>query len=284
MSSMQPSIPISILLSKEIQNAVLGQVIQDMQLHCFNEGAYVLETLSFDRIKELVGKKVVQANSNIIHVEGGLTAEFGYDNGGIRVYDRKKEPSTLKKTPKTGGYTVTFVFEDICLMVVLSSWTCRFKIYDDYQLVPRYPLDITDPTDFTFTRFKEWLDSRGNIAIIDACATYKGAFDVYISFMNYILWMCGIHPKSKLKKLSENDIQCLYENVVKMVRDFKDGTLISEYVDINGNKICGNNVSLSLMTGKNYQKPCPKCGSPIESVKGSGTKHYFCPCCQVLKK
>ena len=58
---MQPSIPISILLTKEIQNAVLGQVIQDMQLHCFNEGAYVLETLSFDRIKELVGKKVVQA-------------------------------------------------------------------------------------------------------------------------------------------------------------------------------------------------------------------------------
>ena len=280
---MQPSIPVSIILAKDICNAVLGQVIQDVHLNCFNEGAYQLDTLSFEGIDDLVGQKIVQANANFIHTQEGLIIEFGYDNGGIRLYDKNKEPPVIKKMPKTGGVSVTFVFEHVCLMVILNSWTCRFRIHTHKEHIKKYPLDITSPIDFTLNRFNDWLNSRGNITIIDACATSKGAFDVYISFMNYILWMCGIHPKSKIKKLSENDIKCIYNTIVKIVDEYNTGTLICEHVDLYGNKIEENNKSLSLMTAKNYQKPCPKCGALIESVVGTGTKYYFCPSCQRLK-
>ncbi len=280
---MQPSIPVSIILAKGIHNAVLGQVIQDVRLSCFNRGAYKLDSLSFEGINELVGQKVVEANANFIHTQEGLTVEFGYDNGGIRLYDKDKEPPVIKKKPKTGGFSVTFVFEHVCLIVFLNSWTCRFKIHTNECEIVKYPLDITSPIDFTYNRFNDWLKSRGNITILDACATSKGAFDIYISFMNYILWMCGIHPKSKVKKLSENEIRNIYNTIVKIIDGYKAGILICEHVDLYGNKVKENNKSLSLMTAKNYQKPCPKCGTLIESINGTGTKYYFCPSCQKLK-
>ena len=281
---MQPSIPVSIILTKDIQDAVLGQVIQDVRLNCFNKGAYQLDTLSFGGIDQLVGQKVVKADANFIHTQEGLVIEFGYDNGGIRLYDKDKEPPTMKKKPKTGGFSVTFEFEHVCLIVFLNSWSCRFKIHTHEEQIVKFPLDIISPIDFTLDRFHDWLNSRGNITIIDACATSKGAFDVYISFMNYILWMCGIHPKSKLKKLSKDEIKNIYNTTVKIIDDYKDGTLVCDYVDLFGNSVKENNNSLSLMTAKNYQKPCPKCGALIESVSGTGTKYYFCPSCQRLKK
>lgn len=281
---MQPSIPISIILAKEISNAVLGQVIQDVHLFCFNRGAYQLDTLSFEGIENLIGQKVVQANANFLHTQEGMIVEFGYDNGGIRLYDKNKEPPIINKKPKTSGFSVTFVFEHVCLVVFLNSWTCRFKIHTNEEQIVKYPLDITSPSDFTFERFNNWLKSRGNITILEACATSQGAFDVYISFMNYILWKCGIHPKSKLKKLSETEIRDIYNSIVKIINDYSCGTFVCEHVNLFGTSVKENNNALSLMTSKNYQKPCPQCGTLIESTNGKGTKYYFCPSCQSLKK
>lgn len=280
---MQPSIPVSIILAKGIRDAVLGQVIQDVQLNCFHEGKYQLDTLSFEKIKELMGQKVVKADANFLYTEDGFIVEFGYDNGGICLFDKDSEPPVNNKKPKTGGFSVTFVFENICLMVSVNSWTCRFRIYSDSNQITKFPIDITSPIDFTLARFKAWLYSRGNITILDACATSKGAFDVYISFMNYILWQCGIHPKSKVKKLWEDEIKDIYDTTVRMVENYNNGTLICKHINLYGKQIEENNSSLSLMTAKNYHKPCPKCGTPIESVGGTGTKYYFCPSCQKLK-
>lgn len=277
-------IPESISITKEVRRAVVGQVIQDVCLHRFNEGEYQLDTLSFDKLKELIGQKVVQADAGSLCTEGGLTVQFLYSNGGIRLFKRDKEAPEIKKTPKTGGFTVTFVFENICLMVILNSWSCVFKICTGEEPVPRWPLDVTSPTDFTLDRFQKWLNSRGNITIIDACSSCRGAFDVTIPFMNYILWMCGIHPKSKIRALSEGEIEKIFNTIVKMLEDYDIGKRVCSHIDLYGKHIKENNPSASLMTAKNCHKPCPKCSTPIEAVMGTGTKYYFCPSCQQLKK
>lgn len=198
-------IPLSIILANSIRKVALGEVIQDIKINCFNEGEYCLDTLSFERIKELIGQKIVKVNTDSLYAENGMVVEFRVDNGGVRVFEREKEPPTLKKKPKTGGFSVTFVFERMCMMIIVNSWTCIFKVHTNSNQIEKYPIDVTSPTDFTLERFNEWLNSRGNIAIIDACATSKGAFDVAIPFMNYILWMCKIHPKSKIKKLDQDE-------------------------------------------------------------------------------
>lgn len=277
-------IPASLSITKGVRDAVLGHVIQDVQLNCFNEGEYQLDTLSFDRVNALIGQKVVQADATSLQTEEGLTVQYSYFDGGIRLFARDTEPPKIKKAPKTGGFTVTFVFETACLMVVLNSWSCGFRIYTSEEQIPRFPLDITSPIDFTRERFQAWLDSRGNITIIDACASCRGAFDVTIPFMNYIFWMCGIHPKSKVRALSADEIEKIYNTVVKIVEDYNTGKLTCSHIDLYGKHVKENNQSASLMTAKNRHKPCPKCGTPIESVVGTGTKYYFCPSCQKPKK
>ena len=277
---MQPSIPVSILLAKEIRDEVLGQIIEDVQVNCFYEGKYKLDTVSFEKIQELAGQRIVKADANFLYTEKGFVVEFGYDNGGICLFDRDKGPPVMQKKPKTGGFSIIFVFQKVCLMISVNSWTCRFKIHPDSKQITRFPIDITSPMDFTMNRFWEWIDSRGNITILDACATSKGAFDVYISFMNYILWLCGIHPKSKVKKLSSKEIKDIYDTLQRVIEEYKKGTRICSYRNLWGQQVEENDSALSLMTAKNYHKPCPRCGTLIESVTGSGTKYYFCPTCQ----
>ena len=52
-------IPASLSITKGVRDAVLGHVIQDVQLNCFNEGEYQLDTLSFDRLNAIIGQKIV---------------------------------------------------------------------------------------------------------------------------------------------------------------------------------------------------------------------------------
>ncbi len=101
-------IPESISITKEVRRAVVGQVIQDVCLHRFNEGEYQLDTLSFDKLKELIGQKVVQADAGSLCTEGGLTVQFLYSNGGIRLFKRDKEAPEIKKTPKGRGFVRKF--------------------------------------------------------------------------------------------------------------------------------------------------------------------------------
>ena len=69
-------IPLGIILSNRIRKFALGEVIQDIKLNCFNEGEYCLDTLSFEKIKELIGQKIVKVDTDSLYAENGMVVEF----------------------------------------------------------------------------------------------------------------------------------------------------------------------------------------------------------------
>jgi hypothetical protein len=154
---------------------------------------------------------------------------------------------------------------------------------DTYLFRNKYPLDVNDKDDFTLGNFKKWLADKGKWSILETCALAKGAFDIQTSLMNYILWISNIHPKTKISLLCEDEIKCIYDNTVKMIDDYKSGIRLCGYVDIFGEAHNEDDISQTLMTSRNYKKPCPKCDTLIEYVSGGGTKLYFCPDCQKIK-
>ena len=92
----------------------------------------------------------------------------------------------------------------------------------------------------------------------------------------------GEYHSRTIENIVEEAKALVEKGVTEIVLIAQDTT--SYGIDLYGKHVKENNQSASLMTAKNRHKPCPKCGTPIESVVGTGTKYYFCPSCQKPKK
>lgn len=168
-------------------------------------------------------------------------------------------------------------------MIALSGWSCRFNIRKKdaavkYPFVTKYPVDLTDEEDFTPENFRNWLDTKKNAGITEACVTVKGAFDATVSFMNYVLWMTKTHPKTKVDQLTGKQIETMYETLKQLVYEHKNHIRTCEQTDIYDHPVLAKNPA--VMDSKRYKKPCPVCGEQTDFVSGGGTKFYFCPGCQ----
>jgi len=93
-------------------------------------------------------------------------------------------------------------------------------------------------------------------------------------YSDEILFQAGIHPKSKVKNLSENDWKEIYEQMHEVLY-----TAIDCRVDP---KLFPGHYILS---GRTEGADCPKegCGSTLQSIKVSGRSAVYCPSCQEEK-
>lgn len=288
---MMPCLPYSIPISNQMSEHLQGKIIADIKCLNFYEGEYKLPTISFDNINQLIDQKIIKSNSNFIFVDNGWLCEFGYDFGFLRFYkdDVQHEVDEGKKL-KTGGFIIKFIFKDkSCFYLILNGWTNRFNVrpvepaIDTILFRNKYPLDVTDKEDFSFSNFKTWLNDKGRWSIIESCVLAKGAFDIKTSLMNYILWISSIHPKTKVSMLNEEEIKKIYDNTVKTINEYKAGIRNCRYVDIFGESMGEDDISITLFTSKNLNRLCPICNAPIDCISGGGTKLYFCPQCQKIK-
>ena len=183
---------------------------------------------------------------------------------------------------------LTFCFNDnSCVTLVLYGWSTRFGIRKNdmghVTIMPKSPVEVTDDTSFTLDNFKKWLIDRGNMNIVENCSTAKGAFDIYNPVMSYILLISNIYPKTKTRNIADDEIEKLYCNIKNIVEDYKSGRRICEYIDIFANNIDSKN-DVVWLNSNMLGKPCPICGTPIDFTPCAGTKMYFCPNCQKIKK
>lgn len=283
---MQPSIPVSIPITSQIKPLLEGKTIRDIKCETYYKGDYQLPTISFNNTDKIIGYKIIKADSNFIYTDNGICAEFG---GEIpRYYKENTDIKIPEKILKTGGFIVKFIFNDSsCLAMKLNSWVCRFKIRtaddpDQYPFIRKYPLDICDKSDFNLVNFKQWLSEHKKASITEACVSVKGAFDMSISLMMYIFLISSVHPKTKIDKLSDDEIIKIYDNTKTVIDEYKSGIRCCEYIGLFGEKHEANENNI-LLNSNMMNVPCPLCGSPIDAVSGVGTKLYYCPSCQVLK-
>jgi endonuclease-8 len=79
-----------------------------------------------------------------------------------------------------------------------------------------------------------------------------------------ILWRCGIHPERKVGKLAEEEVSCLLDWTLELMRRWLSRGRTRPWLKI-------------------YRKsthPCPRCGTTIEFSRQSGRVTYHCPDCQ----
>lgn len=224
---MMPAIPYNFIITEQLEKEFLGKPIRDIKIKTISECIVdYMQEPNFCEACKMTGHKITKINYNFIYTDNDYLAEFGYTQ--IR-YFKNNENITHKASDsaKTGSYTVTFIFDEGCLVIVLSGWSCRFNIRKKdaavkYPFVTKYPVDLTDEEDFTPENFRNWLDTKKNAGITEACVTVKGAFDATVSFMNYVLWMTKIHPKTKVDQLTGKQIETMYETLKQLVYEHKN--------------------------------------------------------------
>lgn len=125
---MMPAIPYNFIITDQLKKEILGAVIRDIKLETVSKCTvdYMKEP-NFSEAGKMIGHKIVRVNYNFIYTDNDYLAEFGYIQ--IRYYKNKEEIThNASSSAKTGSYTVTFVFDDGCLVIVISGWSCRFNI------------------------------------------------------------------------------------------------------------------------------------------------------------
>lgn len=94
-----------------------------------------------------------------------------------------------------------------------------------------------------------------------------------------ILLRAGIHPKSKLIRLSGGDRARLFQSVRETLAAMAAGGGRDTERDLFGQP----GGYATLLSAKSYARPCPYCGGPITRQAYLGGNVYFCAHCQPLQ-
>ncbi|MDD4414686.1 MAG: hypothetical protein PHR14_09130 [Oscillospiraceae bacterium] len=295
-----PNYPSNIMLERQIKPVLEGKTITGVVWVKYYDGKYSWHGETITGLEEAVGGKIIFADASFILTDSGKLVFYAVMNGDMRYFQRN-EPVILPKTKKavSHAYHMKLELDDgSCFGLNLYGWGTTLKVYDvdigqidteqqsrntRYPFLPKSPIDITDPSDFTLENFQTWLSDKPGVNIIEACATASGAFGIAIPVMNYIFLISNVHPKTKVRALKSTDIQAIYSNTCRIIGDYQSGKRICKHINICGKTIEAQNDVL-WMTSAVLGTACPICGSIIEATPAAGTKMYFCPDCQVIKK
>jgi len=292
-----PMFPRNIFIEKQIQSIMEGKRIINTSWEKYYTGEYSWHGDSVPGFDELQGHTIVLAGASYVLTDKGALVFYSYTDGGLR-YFHKGEAIDLPKTKKatSHGYHAKIYLDDgSCFGVNQYGWGTLFRVfkvenqidnertgkYSRYPFLPKSPLDVTDEEDFTYDRFRGLLSDNPAANIIESCATAKGAFRIDIPVMNYILLLSKVHPRTKTRALTDDEIKTLFDNIVKLVEEYKTEVRVCVYTDIYGKNVPPHNDVL-WMTSAVLGAPCPICGTPIDATPAAGTKMYFCPSCQVI--
>jgi formamidopyrimidine-DNA glycosylase len=133
---------------------------------------------------------------------------------------------------------------------------------------------------FTFEDFLRALSKKrkGKIkSILMEQKVISGLGNIYAA---EVLFLAEVHPERELSTLSWKELKKIYEGIREILPQAisKKGSSVDEYVDVFGKK--GDYVPHLKVYGRK-NKPCYRCGTPIEVIKLGGRGTYFCPKCQV---
>jgi formamidopyrimidine-DNA glycosylase len=149
----------------------------------------------------------------------------------------------------------------------------------DLYVIKRDFSDIPSPVgehDFTFERFKELLDVKGQN--IKAAIVGKTAVVVGLSNAAFqeIIYKAGIHPKRNTSTLTDDEKHEVYDSMKQIL----NSRICSGGKD-NWLNLYGELGRHTPVMGPNMKdRSCPQCGAVIEKIAHGGGQVYFCPHCQ----
>lgn len=98
-------------------------------------------------------------------------------------------------------------------------------------------------------------------------------------YVDEVLYKCNIHPLTKVKYLTEQEITNIIENsIIILGNSIKLGGTTVKSFSVSGDVSGGFQYSLNVY-GKQGEE-CPKCLTKFEKIKVGGRGTCFCPNCQ----
>lgn len=135
--------------------------------------------------------------------------------------------------------------------------------------------------EFTFDALKKVLNkaNRAVKTVIMDQAKVAGVGNIYA---DEALWYAKIHPETLASKLTDTEIEALYQGITKAIETgiADRGTSVDDYLDIYGKE---GNHQKNLNVFRADGDPCPRCGTVIKKIRVGGRGTHFCSTCQVKK-
>lgn len=122
--------------------------------------------------------------------------------------------------------------------------------------------------DFDFDSFFELMKKRGGM-VKSSLMDQKLMAGIGNECSDEILFQARIHPKKKVKDLSENELKDIYEKAEMVVKTKLDC--------LDHDKKLPNSF---ILKNRNKGADCPNCDGTIEKITVGGRSGYFCPQCQ----
>lgn len=148
------------------------------------------------------------------------------------------------------------------------------KNYPDYYKLGPEPLN----REFTLEKFKETLQQT-QAKIKKVLMDQEKIAGIGNIYSDEILFAAKISPLREVRKLTEKEIQILYQAIKKILKKAVEakGTSVSDYRRPSGEK---GNFEKFLKVYRHEGQPCPCCGTKIKRLKFGGRSAHFCSCCQ----
>jgi formamidopyrimidine-DNA glycosylase len=218
----------------------------------------------------------------LLTVDTGYTLILGAIYGYIQ-FHLSEETLSRKRRP-----CLQLDFADSTYLTVVVNLFGTIRILDKAEknvyLAERDPGLVTpDSERFTLKGFRAAL-ARPEIAKLNAKKLLTSRMPVYYldgiggGYVGEILYRAGIHPKRKLRTLTDDERAAYYRAIREVTAEaIAQGGRHNER-DLFGNpgqfvpKVCKDTLS----------QPCPRCAAPIERIRFEGGYTYLCPTCQPL--
>ena len=154
----------------------------------------------------------------------------------------------------------------------------RSSSYDNtyYEIALRKPSPLTDAFDEAY--FSELIapEAVQKLPLKAALATEQRIPGLGNGCLQDILWVAQLHPRRKLKMLSDAELVSLFNAIKNTLQEMTDLGGRSTEKDLLGQP-GGYHVRLSAET---KGTPCPRCGTQIVKEAFLGGSIYTCPDCQ----
>lgn len=159
-----------------------------------------------------------------------------------------------------------------------------FRIYAKQMLFKSKPCLLgLDPLTGNFTpdSFSEMLKKNPGRKIKSFLLDQKNIAGMGNIYTDETLFKAGINPERKVKSLSVEETNRLFESLLSTLKEGIDcrGTSISDYRDIWGQE---GGFQKRLKVYRREGSYCLRCGGAIRRMVVAGRGTYYCPVCQPL--
>ena len=272
-------LPEANVMSRQLKSELLGdeitQVIVNQSPHKF--AWYFENPLLYEA--RLQGHKL----TDVVSISGQVEIHFEdmrlvlSDGVNIRLYDQKD-----KLPPKHQLFILFKSGKSLVFSVQMYGGLAAFgdgENQNPYYLVAKMkPSPLTD--DFDFDYFHKLIaDEQKNPSLKAFLATEQRIPGLGNGVLQDILYNAEMHPKRKLKTLTEQDVKKLYAAVKNTIKDMTDQGGRDTEKDLYGER-CGY---LTRLSSKTQDEPCHRCGDIIHKESYMGGSIYFCGTCQPIK-